>query len=121
MHLFSLLTSAVIHVLSKGNIFQLCVTLPPAEAPAGYPNKNSNNKKIESARGTMGRGKGLRAFFFFLPASLRYKQEERGGGGGGGESGCGKLKRKHITPKPNALSQCWGYVLLLKVSNMVVI
>ena len=56
MHLFSLLTSAVIHVVSKGNIFQLCVTLPPAEAPAGYPNKNSNNKKIESARGTMGRG-----------------------------------------------------------------
>ena len=108
MHLFSLLTSAVIHVVSKGNIFQLCVTLPPEEAPAGYPNKNSNNKKIESARGTMGRGKGLRAFFFFLPASLRYKQEERGGGGGGGESGCGKLKRKHITPKRNALSQMLG-------------
>lgn len=83
MHLFSLLTSAVIHVVSKGNTFQLCVTLrPPAEALAGYPNKNSNNKKIESARGTMGRGKGLRAFFFFLPASLRHKQasaEERVG------------------------------------------
>ena len=27
-----------------------------AEAPAVYPNKNSNNRKIESARGTMGRG-----------------------------------------------------------------
>ena len=25
-----------------------------AEAPAGYPNKNSNNRKIESARGMMG-------------------------------------------------------------------
>ena len=46
-----------------------------AEAPAVYPNKNSNNRKIESARGTMGRGKNLasapspshcppRAFFF---------------------------------------------------------
>ena len=46
-----------------------------AEVPAGYPNKNSNNRKIESARGTMGRGKNLasapspshcpaRAFFF---------------------------------------------------------
>ena len=29
------------------------------EAPAGYPNTNSNNRKIESARGTMGRGKNL--------------------------------------------------------------
>ena len=47
------------------------------EAPAGYPNKNSNNRKIESARGTMGRGKNLasslspshcspRAFFFLF-------------------------------------------------------
>ena len=31
--------------------------LSSAEAPAGYPNKNSNNRKLESARGTMGRGK----------------------------------------------------------------
>ena len=31
--------------------------LSSAEAPAGYPNKNSNNRKIESARGTIGRGK----------------------------------------------------------------
>ena len=28
-----------------------------AEAPAEYPNKNSNNRKTESARGTMGKGK----------------------------------------------------------------
>ena len=46
-----------------------------AQVPAGYPNKNSNNQKIESARGTMGGGKNLasslspshcppRAFFF---------------------------------------------------------
>ena len=28
-----------------------------AEVPAGYPNKNSKNRKIESVRGTMGRGK----------------------------------------------------------------
>ena len=50
-----------------------------------YPNKNSNNQKIESARGTMGGGKNLasslspshcppRAFFFLSPASLRYKE-----------------------------------------------
>ena len=32
--------------------------------PARYPNKNSNNGKIESARGT-------HAFFFFLPATQR--------------------------------------------------
>ena len=35
-----------------------------AEAPAGYPNKNSNNRKIESARGTMGRGKNLSSSLF---------------------------------------------------------
>ena len=56
--------------------------LSSAEAPAGYPNKNSNNEKIESARGTREEGKGgktpvfslspshraPRAFFFFLPS-----------------------------------------------------
>ena len=31
--------------------------LSSAEAPAGYPNQNSNNRKIESARGTIGIGK----------------------------------------------------------------
>ena len=30
--------------------------LSSAEAPAGYPNKNSNYRKIKSARGTIGRG-----------------------------------------------------------------
>ena len=61
-------------------------TLSPAEAPAGYPN-NCNNGKTESPRGTMGRGKrqeplfslspfhrAPRAFYFFLPASLRHKE-----------------------------------------------
>ena len=53
--------------------------LSSAEAPAGYPYKNSNNRKKERARGTMGRRKRLgpvlslspshrapRALFFFL-------------------------------------------------------
>ena len=40
-----------------------------AEAPAGYPNKNSNNRKTESARGTMGRGKKPRFFSFPFPLS----------------------------------------------------
>ena len=39
--------------------------LSSAEAPAGYPNKNSNNRKIESARGTMGRGKRRERSFPF--------------------------------------------------------
>ena len=68
--------------------------LPSAEAPAGYANKNSNNEKIESARGTREEGKGgkrplfslspshraLRAFFFFLP-SLPTTQKGLCGGG----------------------------------------
>ena len=85
MHLFSLLTSVVIHVVSKGNIciFQLCASLSSAEAPAGYPNKNSNNKKNRKRVGTKERGKRpARYFFFFLPASMRHKEgsaEERVG------------------------------------------
>ena len=43
------------------------VTLSSAKASAWYPNKNSNNEKIESPRGTMGRGKmrkrGLSSLF----------------------------------------------------------
>ena len=45
--------------------------LSSAEAPTGYPNKNSNNEKIESARGTREEGKGGKRplfFFFFLPS-----------------------------------------------------
>ena len=72
------------------------VTLYSAKASAGYPNKNSNNEKIESPRGTMGRGKmrkrGLSSLFplpivprahsvsLSLQSSLRYKEasaEER--------------------------------------------
>ena len=33
--------------------------LSSAEAPPGYPYKNNNNRKIDSARGKMGRGKSL--------------------------------------------------------------
>ena len=32
-------------------------SLSSAEVPAGYPNKNSNNGKIESVRGKTGKGK----------------------------------------------------------------
>ena len=70
--------------------------LSSAEAPAGYPNKNSNNEKIESARGTREEGKGGKTpvfslplpivppalSFSFSPASLRHKKasaEERVG------------------------------------------
>jgi len=39
----------------------------------GIPIKIAIIEKIESARGTMGRGKRL-ALFFFLPASPQYKE-----------------------------------------------
>ena len=54
--------------------------LSSAQAPAGHSSKNSNNKKIAIARGTMGRGKRashhpLPAFFSSLsPAALRLKE-----------------------------------------------
>ena len=60
--------------------FQLNVTLPKkllvkalssAEAPARHPNKNSNNRQIESARGTMGRGKRRELLLFPLPTVPR--------------------------------------------------
>ena len=78
------------------DIEPITASLSSAEALAGYPFKNSNNRKIESARGTMGRGKrreGLSSFFplpivpralsFFLP-SLPTAQ----GGLCGGDSYC---------------------------------
>ena len=34
--------------------------------PVGYPNKNSNNRKVKSARGMMGRGKRRELFLFPL-------------------------------------------------------
>ena len=48
----------------------LLPSLSSAEAPAGYPHQNKIIEKIESARGTMGRGKhrAPRALFFFLPS-----------------------------------------------------
>ena len=52
--------------------------LSSAEAPAGFPNKNSNNRKIEARGGRWEEGKGgsglspshraPRALFFFLPS-----------------------------------------------------
>ena len=48
------------------DIEPITASLSSAEAPARYPYKNSNNGKIERARGTMGRGKrreGLSSFF----------------------------------------------------------
>ena len=39
--------------------------LSSAEAPPGYPYKNNNNRKIDSARGKMGRGKSLFLSFPF--------------------------------------------------------
>ena len=64
--------------------------LSSAEAPPGYPYKNNNNRKIDSARGKMGRGKSLfslspshraqRFLFSLSPASLHHKEasaEER--------------------------------------------
>ena len=55
-----------------GEIVAEYVKLLPssAEAPAGYPNsKNCNNRKKESAQGTMGRGKwqALRPRFLSFP------------------------------------------------------
>ena len=42
---------------------------PPQRPPARHPNKNSNNQKIESARGTMGRGK-RRSFSSLFPLPI---------------------------------------------------
>ena len=69
--------------------------LSSADAPARYLNKNSNNRKIGSPRGTMGRGKrreplfslspshpAPRALYFFLP-SLPTTQSGLCGGCGG--------------------------------------
>ena len=59
------------------------------KALAGYPNENSNNRELKSARGTMGRGKGflssllnvpLVISFFYSPPLLLHKEtsaEER--------------------------------------------
>ena len=43
------------------------LSLSSTEAPAGYPNKNSNNRKIARARGRWDRSQ--RAFFFPFPQS----------------------------------------------------
>ena len=45
------------------------VAVSSAEALTGYPNENSNDQKIESTRGTMGRGK--RRLLFPLPIEPR--------------------------------------------------
>ena len=63
-----------------------------AEASTGYSGKNSNNRKIESARGMMGRGKRRelsslfplpivpRSFSFSSPASYNTKRPPRRAG-----------------------------------------
>ena len=92
------------------DIEPITASLSSAEASAGYPYKNSNNGKIESARGTMGRGKrrgGLSSFFplpivpralsFFLPSLLTTQ-----GGLCGGDSYC-FYKRKQWGSKDDAV------------------
>ena len=92
------------------DIEPITASLSSAEAPARYPYKNSNNRKIESARGTMGRGKrrgGLSPFFpfpssparflFFLPSLLTTQ-----GGLCGGDSYC-FYKRKQWGSKDDAV------------------
>ena len=59
--------------------------LSSSEGLASHPNKNSNNRKIESVRGTMGRAnrRELLLFplpivplaIFFLQPSLQYKED----------------------------------------------
>ena len=92
------------------DIEPITASLSSAEAPARYPCKNSNNRKIESARGTMRRGKrrgGLSSFFplpiapralsFFLPSLLTTQ-----GGLCGGDSYC-FYKRKQWGSKDDAV------------------
>ena len=72
------------------DIEPITASLSSAEASARYPYKNSNNRKIESARGTMGREKrrgGLCSFFplpivpcalsflFLSPVSPQHKED----------------------------------------------
>ena len=42
--------------------------LSSAEAPAGYPNKNSNNRKNRKRAGDDGKRETPGALFFFLPS-----------------------------------------------------
>ena len=49
------------------DIEPITASLSSAEAPARYPYKNSNNEKIERARGTMGRGKRREASLLSFP------------------------------------------------------
>ena len=54
-----------------------------AEAPAGCPNKNKNNKKIERARGRWDlppSHRVLRTFFYFLHSLLTTMRESPGTG-----------------------------------------
>ena len=87
--LYTLGTSLCISLLFLLVFRHLGGSLSSAEAPAGCLNKNSNNGKIESARGTMGRGNRVEPLFslssshraprafFFSPASLRHREQRR--------------------------------------------
>ena len=59
------------------------VSHSPAEAPAGCPNKNRNNEKIESARGRWDlpfSHRAPRTFFYFLHSLLTTMRESPGTG-----------------------------------------
>ena len=88
----------------------ITASLTSAEAPARSPYKNSNNRKLESARGTMGRGKRqgrLSSFFPFPSCPARFffslpSLPKIQGGLCGGESYC-IYKRKQWGNKDDAL------------------
>ena len=42
------------------------------KAVAGYPNENSNNRELKSARGTMGRGKGFLSSLLNVPLVISF-------------------------------------------------
>ena len=73
---FDVASKAAVQI-SKDRCRKYCctaVSLSSAEAPAGYPHQNikiSIIEKIESARGTMGRGKRRELSLFSLPPSHR--------------------------------------------------
>ena len=50
-----------IHSLYKLRSVSTETSLSSAKASAKYPNKNSSNRKLASAQGTMGRGKRRKA------------------------------------------------------------
>ena len=67
----------------KSRNFLKAVSHSPTEAPAGCPNENRTNKKIESARGRwdlLPSHRALRTFFYFLHSLLTKMRESPGMG-----------------------------------------